>query len=399
MIKKILIVSLSGFQYGYNATIIAGAILFITTVFSLTPFQEGLAVSMFLFSASVSSFFAGNLANYLGRKKSLMLASLLFFIGAMISTAAVNYELLLIGRFLTGLGAGITTVVAPIYLAEIAPTSKRGSIVHANQISMATGLLLAYLCNYLLSFSQDWRLMFGFGVVFAIIQSIGLFFIPESISQVNIDSLKKSAWKQLFKPEYRSRLTMGTMLAIFQQITGISAVVYFAPRIFQDAGYATASEATLASITIGIMTLGAIMISFWLVDRVGRRPLLLWSLLGMSANLLIISSLFFFQPSFLNTVIMISIMIYIASYSVGIGPVTPLIVAEIFPLSVRSYASTFTGCIGWVVNFLVALTFLDLTDLLTPAGAFLLYAGLGVFALLFFFKRFSETKNQDLEEV
>ena len=390
-LKDLFFSTLGGFQYGYSTAIIAGALSFISALFSLDPTQEGILVSIILFSATLTCASAGILANKIGRRWTLLLSSCLFLIGTIIATLAGRFETLLIGRFITGLGGGLAATVVPIYCAEIAPIKKRGAIVHCNQIAIALGFVCAYLCSYLFSFSGNWRAMFGVGILFASLQCIGLFFINESLPQL----VKGTSLKHLFNKIYRSRIVIAVALAIFQQLTGVTAVLYYAPFIFKKAGFTVIEQAILATVIIGIINLLGILVSFWCIDKAGRRFLLLTSFIGIISSLSLMATTLFLQLS--DTLALICMMVFLAFYSVGIGPITSLVAAEIFPTKMRGHAMTLSGTIGWFFTFLVALVFTDLNDLLSMGGTFLLLAFFSFLALLFVFKKVPETKNRSFE--
>jgi SP family galactose:H+ symporter-like MFS transporter len=397
--RNIWIASLGGFQYLYNTVVVAGAVIFIKKLFVLTAFQEGILVSSALFGALFTALFAGVLGNWIGRRAAMGLSALLFLIGSLVAAYACNFEILLLGRLITGLGAGIITLVVPVYLTEIAPAKSRGAVVNFNQITMAIGMLAAYLCNFAFSESENWRWMFGLGAVPAALQLVGLFFIKESPHWLQDQSVQEASWKDLVQPLYRSRLKIGLALCTLQQITGISAVLLFAPTIFEDAGYCDASDATLATVYLGIANAIAILISFWYIDRKGRRFLLLTGMWGMVVTLCLLALALFFPSGKMALVAVSALMLYMAAYAIGVGPITPLLVSEIFPLKARAHAMTLTGFMGWLFNYLVALSFLSFSDLFTPAGVFCLYAVFGLLGLYFIQRSVPETKGKSLAQI
>lgn len=397
--KSILISSLGGFQFSYNACIIAGALIFIKSAFGLTLLQEGFLASVFLFGALSTACCAGLIANYLGRKPTQLLGAVAFFIGCLLSAKAGGYEILALGRYLTGLGAGIMMTVIPLYLSEIAPVEKRGFVVHLNQVLMALGALSAYIASYLLGATGDWRLMFGIGCISALVQAVALFWIPESPAFHEKQEMQEASWKDLFTPSFRPRLLVGTCLCVLQQFTGINAVLYFAPQIFQSAGFSTVSQALFATIWIGVGNLLAILLSLKLIDRLGRRPLLLCSFWGIVLSLVTLCLTFYTQSPYLGLLSITSLVLFTASYTLGIGPIPPLVVAEMSPIALRGHALTFTGFIGWVVNYFVSLTFLTLNASLSPAGIFGLYALFALTGLAFTYLKVPETKQKDLSEI
>ncbi len=361
--------------------------------------MEGLVVSMILIGALVGSSIAGVCADRWGRKKTLGLTALLFLIGAFCSSMAPSLPSLLFARGLQGIALGITSLATPLYLAEIAPAKSRGGYVSANQFAITVGILAAYLCNYYWADTADWRSCFKFAALPAAIQLIFLFFVPESPSWERKSPQKKPSWSLLFTPHFRFALIIGVILSILQQITGINAVIYFAPSIFQEANFSSASGAILATIGIGIINVITTSFSLWLLDRVGRKPLLLWGLVGMILSLILLSTSFFVQSPLIDTIAVISLMVYVASFAVGMGPVPWLIISEIYQVQIRGRAMSLALFANWLFNFVVTFTFLDLTVFLSPGGAFLLFAAIGIAAFLFTWRFIPETKGLKLEEI
>ena len=276
------IAALSGFLFGYHTSVISGALLFITEQFGLTLFQQGTLVSIILIGGVAGALCGGLLADYLGRKRTLLLTILLFIISALFLYEASNFALVLWGRFIAGIAVGIGSVTAPLFIAEIAPPRHRGALVSLNQLMIVIGILVAFWVSYHYADSADWRNMFTVGLVPAILQFIGLFFIPESpawliskgrmaaaeqvLRTLEMDESKAQYAEQekkqdhptsqnfraLFAPAVRSAVWVGIGISVFQQISGINTVFYYAPRIFQLAGFASAESAIFATTWIGV---------------------------------------------------------------------------------------------------------------------------------------------------
>jgi len=377
---------LSGFQYGYNTSVIAGALIFVTETFSLSDFQAGTLVAIAMIGLCLASF-AGILSNAIGRKPSLILSTICFTVGGLICFLAPNFILLLGGRFLVGLGCGIAIVVAPIYLTEVAPANIRGRILNLNQIGIASGSLIAYLCSYLL---EDWRILFGIAIFPALIQGVGLFFIEESCSH---DQRSEASWKKLVVPSYRSRFNLVLGLSLFQALTGSAAVFFFAPSVFQSVGFSDSKSSLLATTLVGAIYLLAILFSFWTIDQLGRRFLLFASLLGMALSLFCI----FLFPSPIIT--LIAILFYVAFYSVGMGPIPPLVIGEISPVNVRGHVMSLMGGIGWMTNYFITVSFLPLINTLGTGGTFFIYAVFCIVGFGIFYTFLPETKMKNLDEI
>lgn len=393
--KKEIIPSLSGFQYSYNTIVIAGALIYITPDFQLTQFQEGMVVAVPMIGTCLASFSA-ILANSMGRKKTLFLSTLFLLFGILFSGFSVGYYSLLLGRFLVGVASGIFIVVAPLYLVEVSSYERRGSILNLNQLGNYLGQLVAYLINYLFSFGSHWRWMFLFGIIFNLIQGIGLFFIPESIPDTK--EIQNTSWRKVLEPSFRSRLVLIFLLILFQALCGSTAIGLFAPRVFQQAGFVEGNSFLIPPLIVGVVSLLVSFASFILIDRKGRRSLLVTSYVGMAIPLLAVSFFYFFSSPLLETVSFLSIIIYYAFYAFGVGPVPPLVIGEISPLAVRGHVMFLMGFIGWVTNYILALGFLPLLNGISIGGLFLLFALfciLGAFTILFM----PETKQKKLDEI
>ncbi len=387
----ILIVSLCGFQFGYNTAVISGSILFISKAFSLSTWQEGNAASIILIGALIGASLSGVMANRLGRRRSMQLAALMFLIGSLVAALPGALNWFLAGRVIQGLGVGSVSVLAPMYLAEFAPAAKRGAYVSINQLALSCGVLVAYSCNLLFAESGNWEKMIGLGIVPATIQFIALFFVPETHKKAP-QVASKPSWHILFQPMFRKTLLIGVLLSLFQQITGINAVIYFAPTIFEASGFSSAETAIFA--TLGVGSMGIIVTSFAvkLIDKVGRRPLLIWGTVGMIVTLLLVGISLQINSHWVRFISVASLMAYVAFFSIGMGTVLWIIIAEIFPAKIKEQAMSLSIFFNWVGNYVVALTFLDLAKVLTFSGAFFLYAAISLLALLFIWKKIPETK-------
>jgi SP family galactose:H+ symporter-like MFS transporter len=414
---------LGGFLFGYNTAVISGALEFLTQQFSLTIFQEGLAVSSILIGALVGALGAGALADRLGRRRATLATALVFIVGTWMVARASSFDMFLWGRLITGLGVGFSSLIAPLYLAEIAPPKSRGAFVAANQLAITVGILAAYAVDYLFAAESAWRSMFALALIPAAVQFLCILISPDSpdwllahgYKQKAVASLKRLhlntplsdmkavsapqkniGWKGLLKPTLRSVLLIGVLLSIFQQITGINTVIYYAPKIFQNAGVPSALFATMG---VGLVNVLATIISVWLLDRWGRRPLLLISLSGMVVSLLVLSFAFFTASASIGLVSVLSLMSYVSFFAIGLGPIMWVVISEIYPLQVRGRAMGIATFANWLFNYLVSLTFLDLIEILGSAGTFFLYAVIGICALLFIYRFIPEMKGKSLEEI
>ncbi len=420
-------ISLGGFLFGYNTSVISGALLFLTQQFSLTTFQEGLAVSIILIGALLGALCAGSLADRFGRRMITLLTALIFIIGIWAVVIASSFDMFLWGRFITGLGVGLASLTVPLYLAEIAPSHCRGAFVAMNQLAITIGIFAAYTIDYLFTPEAAWRSMFAVALIPAAIQFLGMLIFPESPSwllahghrekavlvfkRLRLDkgwekdigeiktipaSREQIGWKGLLKPPIRAAVVIGLLLSIFQQITGINTVIYYAPKIFQNVGYPSASSTLFATMGIGAINVLFTLISVWLIDRIGRRPLLLIGVGGMVISLLTLSYVFFTQSAAIELFAVVSLMSYVAFFAIGLGPIAFVILSEIYPLQVRGRAMSLSIFANWLFNYLVSLTFLDLVQRLGSAGTFCLYAVIGILAFWFVYRFIPETKGKRL---
>jgi len=425
----LIYIGLGSFLYGYTTGVVAPALAFISKEFSLSVAEQGIVVSTILIAALIGALFAGPLADRLGRKRTVILTSFFFVFGSGISCVAPSYEWLLAARVVTGLGVGLISLVAPVYLAEIAPTPSRGAFVAVHQFAITFGILISYVMGYLFSEASNWRMMFAIGLIPSIIQICTYVFTVESPSillvnnhlakakqafqklrsgggwEKHIEDTKRLAVHQkeklstLFKPPLRKIVMIGVLLAIFQQITGINTVTYYAPVIFQEADFSSASGALLATLGVGIINVLMTFVSLWLMDRLGRKKLLMIGQIGMVISLAILSVAFFTKSQAIDLIATASLIFYVAFFAIGLGPVTWVLLSEIYPLRVRGIAMGCATLANWLFNYLVSLTFLTLVKSFTIAGTFLLYAIISILSLLFTKFFIPETKGKSLEEI
>ena len=429
------IAALGGLLFGYDTGVISSALLFIRTQFQLSETAQSVVAAIVLLGAVIGASVAGGLSDRFGRRWVIFYTALLFVVGAIVSAIAANTGVLLIGRLAVGVGIGVASMLTPLYLAEVAPAESRGAVTSLNQLCITSGILVSYLIGYVFSGSPNgWRWMLGLGAVPGAILAVGMLALPESPRWLaghrrapeakaalirlrgpgadvegELGALRKdisrgdgalAPWSALLAPELRPALIVGVGLAMFQQITGINTVIYFAPQIFQAAGLSSASVAILATAGVGAVNVALTLVSIRLIDRVGRRPLLLWSLAGMAASLLVLAGAFAFGASgALGWLTVLTLAAYVAFFAVGLGPVFWLLIAEIFPLGVRGRAMSLATISNWGFNLLVTISFLGLVSLLGRPGAFLLYAIVTVVAFVFTLRLVPETKGRSLEQI
>lgn len=423
--------ALGGLLFGYDIGVISGAILFVQKQFSLSARMEEIVVSSVLLGSLAGAAAGGVLADRLGRRRLLIAAAIVFGLGGVGAALAPGTAWLILARVVAGVAIGVASFVAPLYISEIAPVEIRGKLVSINQLAITIGIVISYLVDYAFAGSGAWRGMFAVAVIPAAAFGIGLIFIPDSprwlagrgrldqaravlkkirnpdqasseLSDIQ-ESLgrQKGNWSELWSPVLRSAMIVGIGLAIAQQITGINTVIYYAPTIFKFAGLTSSSAAILASVGVGLVNVTLTVVAMQLIDRVGRRPLLLISLAGMAASLALLG-LAFSLPQFksvLGWVSIASLMAFVGSYALGLGPVFWLILSEIYPLRIRGRAMSVGTAVNWTGNLVVALTFLTLTKALGKPGTFWLFGVVTIAAWFFAFFLVPETKGKTLEQI
>ena len=454
-IRVALIVALGGFLMGFDASVISGVVSFIGPEFELTNIQIGWAVASLTLTSTLAMMTAGPISDRFGRRPVLKVAAVLFAVSAIASAIAPDYLTLVIARMLGGFGVGAALIIAPMYIAEISPADIRGRMVSFNQLNIVIGISVAYFSNFLiLSLGQSdfawaqslrlgdwsWRWMLGVEAIPAIIYFLALFSVPESprwlvmrgkaaealqilsrvsgrtqaeadlgAVQVSLDAeahLEKGSIKELFLPAMRLVLTIGIVIAILQQITGINSVFFYAPMIFEQSGIGT-DAAFMQAVLVGIVNLVATVVAILLIDKLGRRPLLITGLV------IIVSSMLLLAYSFSSasygpggelvdmnaTLVLIGILSFVAGFGISLGPVMWVLFSELFPNRLRGIAISFCGLINSSVSFIVQLVFPWELENFGPATTFLIYGSFAVVGLIFVMRILPETKGRSLEEL
>lgn len=427
------IAGLGGLLFGYDTGIIAGALLFIKTDFDLGSFAQGVVVAAVPVGAIAGAAFAGPAADTYGRRRMILLAAAVFIVGALGSAAAPNTEVLVIARVVIGVAIGLASAAAPVYISEVAPPESRGRLVSFFQLAVTIGILVAYLVGLAFDASGEWRWMLGLGVVPALALAFGMLRMPQSprwlvmsgddfaaratLAKIRVNDpdtidmelreIKESiddkpgGWHELLEPVVKAALLVGVGLAILQQVTGINTVIYYAPTIVQETGVNSSAGSIIAAIGVGIVNVGMTVVALRLLDRAGRRPLLMIGVAGMSISLFALGAAFIGGggSTAASAIAIASLMLYVAAFAVSLGPIFWLLNAEIYPLGVRSKAAGIGTMANWTFNFIVSLTFLLLIEGLGQTGAFWLYAAVGLFTLWFCWKFVPETKDKRLEDI
>jgi len=423
LLPIVCIASLGGLLFGYTTSVIAPALLFIQSEFPMSAAKQGFLVSIALIGALFGASVGGFFADRLGRKLTIIISGVLFVIASLLLFLAGSVLGLLMGRLLIGFAVGLSSVVVPLYIAEMAPPRIRGAMVAANQLAITIGILLAYLLGYAFSSSENWRLLFALSLFPALLQIVGLLFLPETPSYLmskgkvqqakkvqekvstngtevlHDTSEKKLRFSALFKPPYLAALLIGLGVSLIQQVTGINVVIYYAPQIFTLAGVSSTKAALLATVGVGSVNVVATILSLYLLDRAGRRRLLLFGLIGMILALFALSFAFMTDLPAISFISIISLMVYVVSFALSLGPVTWVFISEIYPLKVRGRAMGVATFVNWLSNIAVSFTFLSLVGQITVGGTFLLYAIIGILGYLFVYYKVPETKGKTLDEI
>jgi SP family sugar:H+ symporter-like MFS transporter len=428
--------ALGGLLFGYDTGVISGALLFIPNDFKLTPFLEGAIVGGLLLGAMIGAALAGRLSDRLGRKRLIIGAGVIFTGGALLAALAPSVGVLIAARFILGLAVGSAALVVPLYLSEIAPTEIRGAITSLNQLMIVFGILAAFAVNAILASSGDWRLMLGLAAIPSLILLVGMAFMPETPRhlvrageedtardvieempgderpQERIEEIREvekeesgTGLRAVFGEKWlRPALIVAIGLAVFQQLVGINTIIYYAPTTLTDVGFGKES-AIYANLIIGVVNVAMTIIAIRLVDRVGRKPMLLAGVTGMVTSLLVlgISLSVLAKPHHPGdpaaVITLVCLGTFIASFAATWGPVVWVMLPEILPLSVRGTAMGVAIFLHWGANFAVSQTFPVLLSAFGPGPVFLGYAGLGILAGVFVKTMVTETKGRSLEEI
>ena len=426
------IASFGGLLFGYDLGVISGALLFIKQDFQLNSFLEGLVVSSLVLGAVVGAGASGNFADRLGRRKLTLIAAAIFGGGAIGMALSPNVEILVSFRIITGLGVGASSVLVPTYISEIAPTDVRGRLSSMFQLAITFGILLAYFVNFALAGAGSWRWMLGLAAVPATILFVGMYLVPETprwliknnfmdqarsvlrrsrgredveedlkeIQQVEEEEGAQASGRELLSPWVRPMLIVGVGLAVLQQFVGINTIIYYAPTIINSTGVGV-STSILATVGVGIVNVAFTFVAIWLIDKLGRKKLLLFGLTGMTVATFALG-LGFALPSLSGIVAWVTLggmFLYVASFAASFGPVLWVMLPEIFPLNIRGSAVGVSSLSNWAANFTVALLFPILVAALSQTPVFW---GLGVICILsmvFIYFIVPETAGRSLEEI
>jgi MFS family permease len=395
--------ALGGFLFGYNAGVISGALLAIRGDFALRSWEQGLLVALLPLGAMVGSLLNGRLADGLGRRRTLLLDAVVFIVGTALAAAAPGYAVLLVARAITGLAVGSAASTVPLYLSEIAPPNRRGGLVTLNQLMITLGVLTSYCVDYAFAGSGSWRAMFAIGLIPAAAFLLGMLGSPETPiwlqAREEHDRPPRHTLRALLAPTARPALVVGVTLAVIQQFSGINAVIYYAPSVMEKTGL-SAANSLLYSVVIGAINVAATLAALPLVDRLGRRPLLLLSLGGMAVSLALLGlQLETATAASGNWPTLLCLIAYIVSFAIGLGPVYWLLVAEVFPPSLRAAGAGLSTAVVWLSNFVVGLAFLPLAGWIGQGATFWIFAAVAALGLVFVSLHVPETKGRSFAEI
>lgn len=436
--------SLNNVLLGYDVGVMSGAIIFIHEDLKITEVQEEVLVGILSIVSLFGSLAGGKTSDSIGRKWTMALAAFIFQTGAAIMAIAPSFQVLMIGRLLAGVGIGLGVMIAPVYIAEISPTVSRGFLTSFPEIFINLGILLGYVSNYAFSglpVHINWRIMLAVGILPSVFIGVALFVIPESprwlVLQNRIDEArsvllktndnkaeveerlaeiqlaaglanaekyeKKAVWRELLRPSpsVRRMLIVGFGIQCFQQITGIDATVYYSPEILKEAGIKSNSKLLAATVAVGVTKTAFILVATFLIDKLGRKPLLYISTIGMTVCLFSLGLTLAFLG---NGQIGIALAILfvcgnVAFFSVGIGPVCWVLTSEIFPLKLRAQAAALGAMGNRVSSGLIAMSFLSVSSAITFAGTFLIFSAISALSVLFVYALVPETKGKSLEQI
>jgi sugar porter (SP) family MFS transporter len=427
------IAAIAGFLFGYDEGIIAVARPLLEKDYPLTPLIDGFMTAAVPLGALVGASFAGRITDRFGRRRALMAAAALFAVGALIAAGITALWVLVAARLVLGLAIGTAAVIAPLYIAEAAPLAIRGALVSTYQFAITFGILASYLSGLALKAEGSWRLMFGLGAVPGLLFLFGLVFLPESprwlvlkgivdkareslqrlrgpganidaelneiVSNAKAEAGQKIGYAALLEPTIRPALIVGAGLFFLQQLSGINAVIYYAPEIFKRAGFGSSETQTLATVGVGLVNFLTTILAMYLIDKIGRRPLLVLGFVGTGVTMLLIAFALI-NPTLVPTwVVIVALLLYIASFAISLGPLPHVMMSEIFPLRVRGPGMSMASISNWGFNFIVVFAFPLMLSGVGLAATFTIFAVICLAGIAFTTARVPETTGHSLEAI
>ncbi|HTF67521.1 MAG TPA: sugar porter family MFS transporter [Edaphobacter sp.] len=433
LLRVSFIAGLGGILYGFDVGIIAAALLFVRNTFALSTHMQEIVVSVVPAGTMAGAIVGGILSDRLGRRATLLWSGAIFIVGSILAPLAPTIGFLIIARSLLGFAIGFTSVTAPVYVSELSPPQTRGTLIGLYQFALTFGIVFANLIGYWFASEESWRLMFAIGIVPAAVFLALVFTVPESPrwlyiknrsseaeqvllsytdahgARLLLDDIHKATigagdetWRALLSPAARRGLLIAVGFVVLQQLCGINTVIYYGPQIFALAGIDSNQHAILATLLVSVMNMLATVIALFLVDRIGRKPLLYWGVGGMLVSLFLLAFTFgrhsrVTQATGLTAVI--CLMGYITCFAASMGPIAWILVGEVFPLRLRSRGAA-AATIGYgISNTLVSLSFLTVSHRLGNALTFGVLGFFCVATLLFTLFIIPETKGRELESI
>ena len=423
---------LGGFLFGFDTAVISGAERDIQTLWQLSDLKHGFAVAIALYGTVIGALFGGIPADRFGRKTSLLWIGILYLVSALGSALAPEVNSFMFFRFLGGLGVGASSVVAPMYISEIAPANRRGQLVALYQFNIVFGILMAYFSNYLIgtaNLGEAWRLMLGVEAVPALIYCILIIKVPrsprwlitklkdfdnariiltktdpEGVDEAIILAIEESkeikgkvTLSKLFHPKFKKISMMAILIAFFNQLSGINAIIYFAPRIFESAGIGT-EAALISTMGIGAINLIATMLGLYLIDKIGRKMLMYIGSIGYVVSLSLMAYSYF-GGNLESRLLPYFVFVFIASHAIGQGAVIWVFISEIFPNELRAFGQSMGSFTHWLLAALIANVFPLVANQYGAGNIFAFFAGMMVLQLIWVATRMPETKGRSLEEI
>ncbi len=422
--------ALGGYLFGFDFAVITGALPFLRGVFGLSAWWEGFLTGSLALGCIVGTLIAGNIADRLGRRPGLMFAAIIFAFSSLGMAFADTLSVFVAFRFMAGIGVGMASMLSPLYIAEISPASVRGRNVAINQLTIVIGILVTNIVNYNLADNgpEAWRWMFGLGAIPAVLFLVGLVWLPESprylvkvgkvekaqnvlnkignstfanntladIKTSFAGDTQKQSYAAVFAKNVRPAVVIGITLAVFQQLCGINVVFNYTSTIFAALG-ASLNEQLFETVAIGIVNLIFALVAMWQVDKLGRKPLMLFGSGALAVLYIALALLLKNQAA--TIYVSVVVLAAISVYSMSLAPVTWVLISEIFPNKIRGLASSVAVVSLWAAYFILVFTFPILAEQIGTYGPFWLYAGICVLGFVFIKIKVKETKGKTLEEL
>jgi len=426
-----LVAALGGFLFGYDTGVISAALLYLAPYFHLSDTLQQVVVASLLLGAIVGVLVAGPLVDRIGRRRMLMITAAVFALGALVSGLAPNPGVLIAARFLLGAAIGTASLVVPTYIAEMSPRRVRGRLVSLQQLMITVGIFVSYLVGFAFAGNRDWRWMLGLAVVPAAVMFLGLLGLAESprwlLSRGHVEEAReillssrpareadeeiaeikavaeaesRLSFRDLLTPQMRPAILLGVAVAATNQLVGVNAIIYYTPTLLIRSGFGD-SAAILSTVGIGLVNVIVTIVALALVDRIGRRPLLLGGTALLVLDLIVLGALYLLpsHTGLVGVFTVVALCVYIAAFAASLGLGIWLINSEIFPTSVRGKAAGFGTVTHWGLDFLISLTVLTTISLLTATGLFWMYAIFGIIGFSYLYRHLPETKGRSLEDI